>query len=298
MKHRGRLVSVGVTGAKLQPWTILVQAPDYRDRISIFLWVILAMLATGLFVQLPARTMTWIIFGTPLSIDVNTSTLLAIPLLVLAASGVRAVVRAHPRAAAGELPNAWIMAALPCAYVLTAAQFLPLIQARVTWLIVLALTGFLLAAISMMIYHTIDENDRVYHLARVALNFITYAIALLLFLIVYQSRARSVLSGTLTTVIGTLLTLELLRGAGATIAQRPVLTYGLLCGLVLGEAMWVLNYWQLPSLTGGFVVLLVFYLLVGLAQQGVAGAWRRTIVFEFLAIGAVGVLLLWQFAPR
>ena len=62
--------------------------------------------------------------------------------------------------------------------------------------------------------------------------------------------------------------------------------------------MWVLNYWQLPSLTGGFVVLLVFYLLVGLAQQGVAGAWRRIIVFEFLAIGAVGVLLLWQFAPR
>ena len=93
---------------------------------------------------------------------------------------------------------------------------------------------------------------------RVELNCITDASALLLFLIVYQSRARSVLSGTLSTVIGTLLTLELLRGAGATIAQRPVLTYGLLCGLVLGEAMWVLNYWQLPSLTGGFVVLLVF----------------------------------------
>ncbi len=262
------------------------------------MWVILAMLAAELFLQLPARTVTWIVFGTPLSIVVNTPTLLAAPLLVLVAHGMLAVIRAHPRALAGDLPKAWIMTALPVAFVLTAAQLLPLIEARVTWLFVLVLSGLLLAAISMMTYHTIDEDDRLYHVARVALNFITYAIALLLFLVVYQSRARSVLTGTLTTVIGTLLTLELLRGAGVTAHQRPVLTYGLLCGLVLGETMWVLNYWQLPALTGSFLILLVFYLLVGLAQQGMAGVWRRTIVLEFLAIGAAGLLLLWQFAPR
>lgn len=278
-----------------------MQAPDYRDRVSIYLWVILAMLAAELFLQLPTRTLTWMVFGTPLSVEINTPTLLAIPLLVLAASGVEAVVRAHPLAQAGEIPYTWILWSLPCALVLTAAQLLPLIPARITWLIVLMLTGFLLAAISMIIYHSIDEDDRYYRLSRVALNFITYAVVLFLFLIVYQSRARSVLSGTLTTAIGTLLTIELLRGAGSTIkpvALRQVLTYGLLCGLVLGEATWVLNYWQLPSLTGGFLMLLMFYLLVGLAQQGIAGAWRRIVVLEFLVIGVVGLFLIWQFAPH
>jgi hypothetical protein len=278
-----------------------MQAPDYRDRVSIYLWVILAMLAAELFLQLPTRTLTWIIFGTPLSVEMNSSTLLAVPLLVLAASGVEAVVRAHPLAQAGELPNTWILWSLPCALVLTAAQLLPLISGRITWLAVLALIGALLAAISIIIYHTIDERDRYYRLSRIALNFITYAVVLLLFLIVYQSRARSVLSGTVTAAIGALLTIELLRGAESAARSatlRQVLTYGLLCGLVLGEATWALNYWQLPSLTAGFLMLLMFYLLVGLAQQGIAGAWRRIVVLEFLAIGAVGCLLIWQFALR
>jgi hypothetical protein len=278
-----------------------MQAPDYRDRVSIYLWVILAMLAAELFLQLPTRALTWIVFGTPLSVEINSSTLLAVPLLVLAASGVEAVVRAHPLAQAGELPYTWILWSLPCALVLTAAQLLPLIPGRITWLAVLALIGVLLAAISIIIYHTIDERDHYYRLSRVALNFITYAVVLLLFLIVYQSRARSVLSGTVTAAIGALLTIELLRGAESTarsVTLRQVLTYGLLCGLVLGEATWALNYWQLPSLTAGFLMLLMFYLLVGLAQQGIAGAWRRMVVLEFLAIGAVGCLLIWQFAPR
>ena len=278
-----------------------MQAPDYRDRVSIYLWVILAMLAAELFLQLPTRALTWIVFGTPLSVEINSSTLLAVPLLVLAASGVEAVVRAHPLAQAGELPHTWILWSLPCALVLTAAQLLPLIPGRITWLAVLALIGVLLAAISIIIYHTIDERDRYYRLSRVALNFITYAVVLLLFLIVYQSRARSVLSGTVTAAIGALLTIELLRGAESTarsVTLRQVLIYGLLCGLVLGEATWALNYWQLPSLTAGFLMLLMFYLLVGLAQQGIAGAWRRIVVLEFLAIGAVGCLLIWQFAPR
>lgn len=278
-----------------------MQAPDYRDRVSIYLWVILAMLAAELFLQLPTRTLTWIILGTPLSVEINSSTLLAVPLLVLAASGVEAVVRAHPLAQAGELPHTWILWSLPCALVLTAAQLLPLISGRITWLAVLALIGALLAAISIIIYHTIDERDRYYRLSRVALNFITYAVVLLLFLIVYQSRARSILSGTVTAAIGALLTIELLRGAESTaqsVTLRQVLTYGLLCGLVLGEATWALNYWQLPSLTAGFLMLLMFYLLVGLAQQGIGGAWRRTVALEFLAIGAVGCLLIWQFAPR
>ena len=48
---------------------------------------------------------------------------------------------------------------------------------------------------------------------------------------------------------------------------RVALVYGGIVGLVLGEVTWALNYWVLPGLTGGLLLLLIFYLLIGIAQH-------------------------------
>lgn len=271
--------------------------PDYRDRISVYLWVILATLAIEFVVQLPARTLTWTIFGSPLTVDVTTATLLGIPLVILAASGMEAIVRAHPRFLRGELRHTWILWALPSALVLTAATLLPILPTRLTWLIGLVATGAALAIVSIATYHTIDDEDPAYHVARILLNLATYATALLLFLIVYQTRTRSLLSGTLTVIIATLLALEILRG-GSHARLRHVVQYGLLCGLILGEATWALNYWQLPGLTGGLLLLVLFYLVVGLSQQNLAGTLRRQVVVEYLVIAAIALAVILFFAPR
>lgn len=271
--------------------------PDYRDRISVFLWVILATLAVGIFLQLPARTLTWTIFGSPLTLDVNTSTLLGIPLVILATSGMAAIIRAHPRYLRGELRHTWILWALPSAVVLTAAMLLPVLPTRVTWLGGLAITGVVLAVVSIAIYHTIDEDDPAYRVARLLLNLATYVIALLLFLLVYQTRTRSLFSGTVTVLIATLLAVEILR-SGGHVRLRQVVQYGLLCGLILGEITWALNYWRLPGLTGGLVLLVSFYLVVGLAQQDLAGTLRRQVVIEFLVIAGIALALIVIFAPR
>lgn len=271
--------------------------PDYRDRISVYLWVILAALAIEFFVRLPARTLTWTIFGSPLTIDVTTSTLLGIPLLILAASGMEAIVRAHPRYLRGELRHTWILWALPSALVLTASTLLPLLPTRLTWLAGLAAAGIALAVVSIAIYHTIDEADPAYHGARLLLNLATYATALLLFLLVYQTRTRSLFSGTVTVLIATLLALEILRG-GSHAQLRQIVQYGLLCGLILGEATWVLNYWQLPGLTGGLLLLVLFYLAVSLSHQDLAGTLRRQIVIEYLIIAGIALAVILLLAPH
>ncbi len=271
--------------------------PDYRDRISVYLWVMLAALAIEFFVQLPARTLTWTIFGSPLTVDVTTSTLLGIPLLALTASGMEAIVRAHPSFLRGELRHTWILWALPCALVLTASTLLPLLSTRVTWLAGLAATGTALALVSIAIYHTIDNDDPAYHIARLLLNLATYATALLLFLLVYQTRTRSLFSGTVIVLIATLLALEILRG-GSHAGLRQIVQYGLLCGLILGEATWALNYWQLPGLTGGLLLLVLFYLVVSLSQQDLAGTLRRQIVVEYLIIAGVALALIFLLAPH
>ncbi len=271
--------------------------PDYRDRISVYLWVIIAALAIEVFLQLPARTLTWTVFGSPLSVDLTTPTLFGVPLVILAASGMEAIVRAHPRFLRGELRHTWILWALPSALVLTAVVLLPVLPTRITWLGGLIATGTALALVSVAVYHTIDEEDPAYRGARLLLNLATYAIALLLFLLVYQTRTRSLLSGTVTVAIATLLAMEILRG-GTRAPLRHIVQYGLLCGLILGEATWALNYWQLPGLTGGLLLLVLFYLVVGLSQQDLAGTLRRQVVIEYLVIAGIALSVILLFAPR
>jgi hypothetical protein len=93
----------------------------------------------------------------------------------------------------------------------------------------------------------------------------------------------------------TLLAAEILR----TIAGRPglVLNYSLIIGLVLGQVTWALNYWLLPGLTGGLLLLLIFYLLVGVAQQGLQDRLNRRVLLEFAIFGVVALLLIGVVGP-
>ena len=71
---------------------------DYRDRISVSVWVVLLALTASLLVKVPSTTLVWMAFGTPLSVELSAGTLLGALLVVITASGTEAVVRAHPLA--------------------------------------------------------------------------------------------------------------------------------------------------------------------------------------------------------
>jgi hypothetical protein len=76
-----------------------------------------------------------------------------------------------------------------------------------------------------------------------------------------------------------------------------VLNYSLIIGLVLGQVTWALNYWLLPGLTGGLLLLLIFYLLVGVAQQGLQDRLNRRVLLEFAIFGVVALLLIGVVGP-
>ncbi len=131
--------------------------------------------------------------------------------------------------------------------------------------------------------------------ARLLLDVLAYSSGLLLFLFVYQTRTRSLLSGTLIALIATLLSLEILR----TVADRPftALLYSGIVGLILGQVTWALNYWVLPGITGGLLLLLIFYLLIGFAQQGLQGRLTRRVLIEFGVFAAVALILIAWVGP-
>jgi hypothetical protein len=269
---------------------------DYRDRISVSVWIVLLGLTVTLLVNLPSTKLVWIVFGSPLTIQLSANLLFSVLMIMLAASGTEAVVRSHPLARSRQLRNRWTFWAIPCALVAVSALLLRSAPTRLTWLGGLTVSGAVLGQTLVATYYAIDAEGDGYRPARIALNLVTYLVAMLLFLVVYGQRARSLMSASQIVGISALLALELLRGTGRPL--RFVGQYALIIGLVLGQITWALNYWPLPGLTGGLLLLLGFYLLVGLASQGLQRRLTGRVLLEFGLVAAVSLALIWGFAPR
>lgn len=274
---------------------------DYRDRASVMVWVALfGLAAQRLLMQsldaLPGLTFSGMVLGSPVTIPLTGGTLLALALAALVGTGTEAVVRAHPRSQAGEIGHRWVFWGLPIAEIFVAMLLLPLAPSQLYWLAGLVITGILLGLSLAGIYYTADPFATGYRRARLGLNTLTYGVALLLFLVVYRTRVRSIISASEVLVVSSLLALELLRGS-----ERPihlVTLYAGIAGLVLGEATWALNYWRLGSLSGGLLLLLLFYDVVGLAQHAIQGRLNRRVLVEFLLISIATLALIVEYAPR
>jgi hypothetical protein len=293
---------------------------DYRDRASVLIWVVLMGLAAQRFLALPERSFTTTILGSPITLNITDNTILGVLLAGLVASGTEAVLRAHPlsqrsrmrrgrSAAAGHLWGAgtragwinpvnrdhWVFWGLPIALTIVAILLLPLAPSVVYWVIGLIATGLALGFSLAGIYYTVDPFQPGYRRARLGLNALTYAAALLLFLVVYSTRVRSIVSATEVMLVSGLLALELLRGSGWPMLM--IALYAAITGLLLGQVTWALNYWRLASLTGGLVLLVVFYDVVGLAQSALQGRISRRVIIEYGLITIAAMALIWKFAP-
>jgi hypothetical protein len=269
---------------------------DYRDRASVLIWVVLMGLAAQRLLALPTIVVAGGVLGSPVAITVTTNTMLGLILAGLAASGAEAIVRAHPLSHSGESGAHWLAWGVPVALIGVAVFLLPVAPSRLYWLVGLILTGSALGLSLAGIYYTMDPFATGYRRARLGMNALTYGIALVLYLVVYRTRARSIVSATEIMFISGLLALELLRGS-----QRPTMSvalYAVITGLVLGQATWVLNYMRLQSLTGGLVLLLIFYNVVGLSQNAIQGRIGRRVAIEYGLISIAALALIWEFAPR
>ena len=268
--------------------------PD-RDKLSVSVSLILVGLALSRFVELPEGrrlvSLSFTVLGSPLTLELSRTWLMAPLLAGLACAGTDSVLRSHPLSQ-GSTFSFWI---LPGLATLLATIFLPRAPAWPYWLGGLALTGLFLSLIIVAEYRTVDPADPRYNLARLGLNVAAYLIALVLFALIYRIKARALLSATATAAGSGLLALELLRDT----RQSPRRTglYALIVGLVMGEVIWALNYWRMRSLTAGMSLLLTFYLLTGLSQQAVLGRLSRRVLLEFGLVALVGVALLLRLSP-
>lgn len=272
---------------------------DYRDRISVVTWLIVFGLGLSLLFTMPGATITFRALGSPVSIPLTQTLVAATFLALLTATGTDSIIRVHPRFAASRRRNVWrtwSFWTLPMAIVIIAAYVLPIAPSGLIRVLGLMLSGILLGSAFFGLYATVERGQSGFRRARFMLDALAYGSALLLFLFVYQTRTRSLLSGTLIAMTAVLLAVEILRST--TTQPLTVLTYGLIVGFILGQVTWALNYWStLNDLTGGLLLLLIFYLLVGIAQQGLQNRLTGRVLYEFAVFAIVAVILIAVVGP-
>jgi hypothetical protein len=261
-------------------------------------WLLVFGLGISMLYRLPTTTLRFNALGSPISLSFTESSVAAAFLSLLAAAGADSVVSVHPYFLVQRQRRRrwmWTFWALPMALTIISTYVLTLTTVGLLRVLALLGSGALLALAFFCLYATVERGQIGYRRARFVLDALAYGSALALFLFVYQTRTRSLLSGTLVAMTAILLAVEILR----TIAPRSrlVFVYSAIIGLLLGQVTWALNYWALPGLTGGLLLLLIFYLLVGIAQQGLQDRLTRRVLIEFALFGLVALVLIGVVGP-
>jgi hypothetical protein len=222
---------------------------------------------------------------------------MAILLASLACTGTDALVRTHPRAREVSLRHTFVYWIQPGLLGLATARLLALAPTRLLWAAGLIATGLLFVGVLVAEYTTVDPLAPAYSQARLLLNVIAYALAFALFVIVYQTRGRSLITATAMLVISFTLALDLLwsastvRGAGHTTMLAATV------GMIVGECSWAMNYWQISEWSGGMLLLLIFYMMTGIASQHLQGRLSRYVLIEFVIVAVMGIAVLLIFHP-
>ena len=266
-----------------------------RQRLSAFVGLILLSLVLAQFIELPTRTFAINVFGSELGMDLSAGWLIAVLLAGLVCTGTDALVRTHPRVQELGLRFTFVYWILPGLMGLAAARLLSEAPTRIIWAAGLAATGLLFVVVLIAEYTTVDPLAPVYPQARLFLNIVAYALAFTLFILVYQTRGRSLITATAMLVISFALALDLLWGTEAAPGHKTMLAATV--GMILGESSWAMNYWQISAWSGGILLMLIFYVMTGLAQQHLQGKLSRRVLVEFLVVAIGGIVVLMVFQP-
>jgi hypothetical protein len=178
--------------------------------------------------------------------------------------------------------------------------FIQIFDTGIIQTLIIALAALSFAAVYWAQVHSLDVRDRYFGLSNTVLNIISHLCAFLLFTTVYGLKTRSLISATTVGIVTFVLIFELLtrdtvwhRAMNLPVEGRrsTITLLSFVCGVVLVELTWGLNYWAaLTTLVGGAFLLVAFYVIYGLASHYVDHKLTRQTVVEFGVVGLVGVL--------
>ena len=168
------------------------------------------------------------------------------------------------------------------------------------YLLVLVATGVMLVTVLIAQHYVIAGSPTARRTGRSVLTFVAYALAFAIFSAVTFNRYRTLYAIALIFPSTLLLAADLLRGRAAALwATASVIA------LVMIEVYWALNYWPAPFWYNSVALLVILYVLIGVAQAAyegnqdrppqLVGLTRRGLV-EFGIVGGGALVALMIFA--
>ena len=267
----------------------------YRDGANVLATLVILGLILATFLVFPTWSHDLTVLGSPLTVRITQTVMMAVLLVGIACSGTDLVVRSHPTARRVGARFTFATWTLPALTAFLAAVLIPRAPSLLYQVVGFLATGLILVLVVSAEYYTVDPTDNRYLVARLSLNAWAYLLALVIFVLIYSARARSLISATGVTLVSSLLALELLRSAGRSFGRTAL--YALIAGLITGEVIWAMNYWRISGVTGGLILMLGFYVATGLANQQLQGRLTRRLLAEYTVVALVGLVVLLRFGP-
>jgi hypothetical protein len=267
----------------------------YDERANVLGTLVVLGLLLSTVLSFTAWSREVMVLGSPLTIRITQTEMMAALLVGMTCAGTEAIVRSHPRARRIDASYTFVTWTVPALTALLATLLLPQAPSLAYQVGGSVAAGLILILAVSSEYATLDPADRRYVAARIMLNAWAYVLALISFIILYSPKARSLVSATAITLVAALLALEFLRGAGRGFGRTAL--YAGIAGLATGEIVWAMNYWRIGGVTGGLLLLLGFYVATGVANQQLQGRLTRRTLLEYAAVALIGLAVLLRFGP-
>ncbi|MFN0070128.1 MAG: hypothetical protein ACKVVP_01395 [Chloroflexota bacterium] len=187
----------------------------------------------------------------------------------------------------------WTLWILPAAATLAAALAVVQLDPRLAR--VVPVVGAIVVGAVIVLQRIEVENRPTGSGYRVVFHILAYLTAFVLFTLIYQTKERGLITGTGIAAASGLLAMALLREVSNE--RRRTLLFACLIGLVAGEITWAANYWVVLALVGGALLLLVFYLLIGISQAILARSLDRRVLVEYMLFGLIGFAIIFSTGP-
>ncbi len=261
-----------------------------RERLSVLIALILISLGLLPLIESQTSGIGGSFFGTPLRLEFSASTIIGLLAAALACAGIDTLLRAHPKVRRGEVSRTLPYWIIPALTVIVAAQILTTLSSPITWVAALLITGLVLWLECSAEYAQIDPEGPAAGRARMFLNAVAYILAALLFGLIWNSRARSLLSASLMFMATFSLAIDLLWSSRAE--GRRIVLLSIAVAIVMAQANWAINYWSTTVFIAAPAQLFIFYALVGLASQYLIDRLTRRVLLEFAIVILLAVFLL------
>jgi hypothetical protein len=266
--------------------------PLDRDRLSVLVAVLLLGSALFRFIELPEQVWNLEPLGSPLEIRVTGVWLLVALMVGLVCTGTNLILHDHPHLGQQLGRPIYISWILPGTLAGLSAFLLERISSWPAWVGGLLLAGIVISLVISAEYAVVSPETAGYPTARLALNMLAYLLVFILFTSIYQTRTRSLVTATLLVLISAVFSLDLL--SVADVPFRRVLPFAGIVGLIVGEATWAMNYWQISAWAGGLLLLLIFYVIVNVSHQYLLERFRASLLIEFAVVSVVVLVVIFQ----